>query len=48
MVSGQTFFFQALATPFPAAILASLSNEVTIWVAVHDEPLQGKPSCSEC
>ena len=46
MVSGRTSYSQALATFDPAAILASLSNEVTIWVAVHDEPLQGKDTAS--
>jgi hypothetical protein len=46
MVSGRTSYSQALATFDPAAILASLSDEVTIWVAVHDEPLQGKDTAS--
>ena len=46
MVSGRTSYSQALATFDPAAILASLSDEVTIWVAVHDEPLQGKETAS--
>ena len=46
MVSGRTSYSQALATFDPTAILASLSNEVTIWVAVHDEPLQGKETAS--
>jgi hypothetical protein len=42
MVSGRTSYSQALAAFDPAAIVASLSDEVTIWVAVHDEPLRGK------
>ena len=46
MVSGRTSYSQALATFDPAAILASLSDEVTIWVAVHDEPLRGKETAS--
>jgi len=46
MVSGRTSYSQALATFDPAAILASLSGEVTISVAVHDEPLQGKETAS--
>ena len=44
--SARTSYSQALATFDPAAILASLSDEVTIWVAVHDEPLQGKETAS--
>jgi hypothetical protein len=46
MVSGRTSYSQALATFDPAAILASLSDEVTVRVAVHDEPLQGKDTAS--
>jgi hypothetical protein len=42
MISGRTSFSQALAAFDQAAILASLSDEATIRVAVHDEPLRGK------
>ena len=46
MVSGRTSYSQALAAFDQAAILASLSDEVTIRVAVHDEPLRGKDTSS--
>jgi hypothetical protein len=46
MVSGRTSYSQALSTFDQAAILASLSDEVTIRVAVHDEPLRGKDTAS--
>jgi hypothetical protein len=42
MSGGRTPYSQALAAFDRAAILASLSEDVTIRVAVHDEPLQGK------
>jgi hypothetical protein len=42
MVSGRTSYSRARAPLVQAAILASLSDEVTIRVAVHDEPLRGK------
>ncbi len=42
MNAGRTKYSQALAAFDVAAILGSLSDEVTIRVAVHDEPLQGK------
>jgi hypothetical protein len=42
MVSGRTSYSQALAAFDQAAILGSLSDQVTIRVAVHDEPLRGK------
>ena len=37
---------QALGAFDQAAILASLSDDVTIRVAVHDEPLRGKDTAS--
>ena len=42
----RTSYSQALSTFDQAAILASLSDEVTIRVAVHDEPLRGKDTAS--
>jgi hypothetical protein len=42
MVSGRASYCRALAAFDRSAILASLSDEVTIPVAVHDEPLRGK------
>jgi hypothetical protein len=46
MVSARTSYSQALATFDKAAILASFSDEITIRVAVHDEPLRGKDTAS--
>ena len=46
MVSGRTSYSQALAAFDQAAILASLSDQITIRVAVHDEPLRGKDTAS--
>lgn len=46
MASGRTSYSQALAAFDQEAILASLSDEVTIRVAVHDEPLRGKDTAS--
>jgi hypothetical protein len=46
MVSGRTSYSRALAAFDQAAILASLSDEVTIRVAVHDEPLRGKDTAT--
>ncbi len=46
MASGRTLYSQALAAFDQAAILASLSDTVTIRVAVHDEPLCGKDTAS--
>jgi hypothetical protein len=40
--TGRTTYSQALAAFDRKAILASLSDDVTIRVAVHDEPLRGK------
>jgi hypothetical protein len=42
MSGGRTSYSQALAAFDRASILASLSDDVTIRVAVHDEPLRGK------
>jgi hypothetical protein len=42
MNGGRTPYSKALAAFDHAAILASLSDDVTIRVAVHDEPLKGK------
>jgi hypothetical protein len=41
-ITGRTSYSQALATFEQASILATLSDDVTIRVAVHDEPLRGK------
>jgi hypothetical protein len=42
MSAGRTPYSQALAAFDHAAILATLSEDVTIRVAVHDDPLKGK------
>jgi hypothetical protein len=42
MTDGRTPYSRALAAFDPAAIVASLSEEVVIRVAVHDEPLRGR------
>ncbi len=44
--SGRTRYSQALAAFDPDAIAATLSDEVTILVAVHDQPLQGKDTAA--
>jgi hypothetical protein len=44
--SGRTLYSQALAALDQASILASLSDDVTIRVAVHDEPLRGKDTAA--
>lgn len=46
MIGGRTAYSQALAAFDPRSILASLSDEVTIRVAVHDEPLRGKDTAA--
>lgn len=46
MGSGRTLYSQALAAFDQASILASLSDDVTIRVAVHDEPLRGKDTAA--
>jgi hypothetical protein len=43
---GRTPYSQALAAFDQASILASLSDDVTIRVAVHDEPLRGKDTAA--
>ena len=45
-ISGRTRYSQALAGFEPKAITASLSDDVTILVAVHDQPLQGKDTAA--
>jgi hypothetical protein len=42
MSLGRTRYSQALLAFDPASIVASLSDDVAIRVAVHDEPLEGK------
>jgi hypothetical protein len=42
MITGRTSYSRALGMSDPAAIVAALSDDVTIWLAVHDEPLRGK------
>jgi hypothetical protein len=46
MDGGRTTYSQALVAFDAASILATLSDEVTIRVAVHDEPLQGKDTAA--
>jgi hypothetical protein len=46
MSSGRTPYSGALTTFDPAQIVASLSDDVTIRVAVHDEPLRGKDTAA--
>jgi hypothetical protein len=46
MSLGHTRYSQALLAFDPASIVASLSDDVTIRVAVHDEPLQGKETAA--
>lgn len=46
MIAGRTAYSQALAAFDAAAIVASLSDDVTIRVAVHDEPLRGKDTAA--
>jgi hypothetical protein len=45
-ISGRTRYSQALAAFDPARIVATFSDEVTIRVAVHDQPLQGKDTAA--
>jgi hypothetical protein len=45
-ISGRTRYSQSLAAFEPEAIVASLSDDVTIRVAVHDQPLQGKDTAA--
>ncbi len=46
MISGRTRYSQALGAFDQALILASLSDDVIINVAVHDEPLRGKETAA--
>ena len=46
VTAGRSRFSQALAAFDPVSIVASLSDDVTIRVAVHDEPLQGKDTAA--
>ena len=46
MITGRTSYSRALAAFDPALILASLSDDVVINVAVHDEPLRGKDTAA--
>jgi hypothetical protein len=46
VITGRTPYSRALGTFDPAAILAALGDDVTIRVAVHDEPLRGKDTAS--
>jgi hypothetical protein len=45
-VLGRTRYSQAFAQFDPVAIVASLSDAVTIRVAVHDQPLHGKDTAA--
>jgi hypothetical protein len=45
-LTGRTPYSRALAEFDAAAIVASLSDDVTIRVAVHDEPLHGKDTAA--
>lgn len=44
--SGRTRYSQALGNFDPQAIVATLSDEITILVAVHDQPLRGKDTAA--
>lgn len=46
MMKGRTAYSRALAVFDPTAIVASLCDDVTIRVAVHDEPLRGKDTAA--
>jgi hypothetical protein len=46
MIDGRTAYSWALTAFDARAIVASLSDDVTIRVAVHDEPLWGKDTAS--
>ncbi len=45
-LSGRTRYSEALASFDPARIVASLCEDVTIRVAVHDQPLRGKETAA--
>ena len=46
MITGRTSYSRALGMFDPAAVLAALSDDVTIRVAVHDQPLRGRDTAS--
>jgi hypothetical protein len=46
VTAGRSRYSQALAAFDPVSIVASLSDDVTIRVAVHDELLQGKDTAA--
>jgi hypothetical protein len=46
MTEGRTAYSRALAAFDPTDIVAALSDDVTVWVAVHDEPLRGKDTAT--
>jgi hypothetical protein len=46
MKPARSGYSRALAAFDPALIVAELSEEVTIRVAVHDQPLVGRPTAS--
>ena len=46
MTGGRTPYGRALGAFDAPAIVASLSDDVTIRVAVHDEPLRGKDTAA--
>ena len=46
MIHGRSEYSRALGAFDPTAIAASLADDVTIRVAVHDEPLRGKDSAT--
>jgi hypothetical protein len=46
VTAGRSRYSRALATFDPVSIVASLSGNVTIRVAVHDEPLQDKDTAA--
>jgi hypothetical protein len=45
-VKGRTAYSRALAEFDMSAIVASLSDDITIRVAVHDQPLRGKDTAT--
>ena len=45
-MTGRTAYSRALAEFDAEAIVAALSDDVAIRVAVHDEPLQGKETAA--
>lgn len=45
-MTGRTAYSRALASFDPATIVETLSDDVVIRVAVHDEPLRGKETAA--